>query len=835
VRSLRAALAAVLLLAASCGSDEAAGPGAPGGALPRVATLALVPSVSLAAPESPAAPADDHNARPREVVGEPGASGDAVSAAATEVAAIQQRPAGEAGPAAPSDAPTAGPASIDPAVLRPVFDLADNRLLAHWMRDGALFLAAGSPGFPRYVHIGRRDTSWQFGQRREGVPVALLSRSGVLTVPLDKDAASRPGVVAARVHSRGRARLSIAVNGATGGDLPLAGGWQTVSIPVAASRWRVGENGVRLTLRGAGDLALAWVRVGGSEAAARAGAGEREASDPDRLLSFYDPADRAIRLGAREQLVYYLYLPEGAVLGATVTGEGGAAGCRIGVQVRADQAALDGELSAVSPRIDLDAMAGQIARVRFEAVGCEAARMQGASVQVAMAAPAVRQGPAPRHVILWVMDTLRADRIRPIRPGARPEVPALERLAAEGAVFRQAYVQGNESQTSHASMWTSVYPAQHNVRTAGNGGTFHLGDRFATLGETARKAGLYTTGVTANGMITKGGGYARGFQTFVNMMREGHPGRTNGAIPGDRILTRALGTLKGREKDPFLLFIGTIDTHKPWIGHEPWLSRYSPGKYKGPFLRAAHAGDLGIKRGSMRCTRTPSERDLARIHAIYDSDVSYQDSVLGKMLDKLDAWGIADDTMIIVTADHGEELWEDGRCGHGASLRDTLLHVPLFVRYPPLIAPGTVVEEGVDVLDVLPTLTDALGLDPPSPTQGTSLLPLARGAGRGYPRPSYASQYEYAHALRIANWKISISRKDALELFDLGNDPGENATVGNRPVEARYMIDALRLFLANRARWKRTEWGVVNNMTAAAPEGLARPAPVVRVSRPRAK
>jgi arylsulfatase A-like enzyme len=150
------------------------------------------------------------------------------------------------------------------------------------------------------------------------------------------------------------------------------------------------------------------------------------------------------------------------------------------------------------------------------------------------------------------------------------------------------------------------------------------------------------------------------------------------------------------------------------------------------------------------------------------------------------------------------------------------VHVPLFVRYPPLVPGGTVVEEGVEVLDVMPTLADALGLPPPRPSQGHSLVPLMQGVGRGYPRPSYASQYEYAHTMRVGSWKIWLTPKGGLKLYDLGADPAERASVAGRSIEARYMIDLLYLFLANRDVWRKREWGVVNNMTATAPAALER-------------
>jgi hypothetical protein len=110
-------------------------------------------------------------------------------------------------------------------------------------------------------------------------------------------------------------------------------------------------------------------------------------------------------------------------------------------------------------------------------------------------------------------------------------------------------------------------------------------------------------------------------------------------------------------------------------------------------------------------------------------------------------------------------------------------------------------------------------------------VPLTQGVGRGYPRPAYASQYEYAHTMRVGGWKIWLTRKGGLELYDIGADPKESQTVSDRPIEARYMIDLLYLFLANRDVWNKREWGVVNNMTAAAPPALERAAR--RENRPR--
>ena len=748
-----------------------------------------------------------------------GADGEGTSQAAPVPAAVvSAEPRARAGLFDTARAPAPVPAPIEaepaPGPEHVVFDLTDNRLLAHVYQGGGVWADAGSASFARYARPGGEKVGWQLLRRRAGVRVALLRRSGAITVPLRDEEAARPsGSISLAVHASDRGTLAIAVNRAPAGTAALRRGWQLATVDLPAGALVPGENRVVLDA-GKETVAVAWIQVGGDPLAA---APPHAAPPP-----FFDRDGHGLTVAGGQALVYYLYVPEQSALVAEVTPTGeDEPDCRIAVRARSHGAEVHGELAG-GARVDLDPLAGQVARVSLEARGCVRARasVRGAALVVPGAAPVRASGPPPRHVILWIMDTLRADRIRPIQPDARPEVPALERLAAEGAVFRQAYVQGNESQTSHASIWTSLFPATHGIRSAGNDQSYRLSRRFDTIGQLARRSGLRPVGVTANGMITPQGGYARGFTTFVNMMREKNPRRRNGFVPGQRILERARQQMAEGWRDPFFLFVGTIDTHKPWVGHEPWLSRYDPEPYKGPFATAAWPGDLGIRAGSMACTRTPAPRDLARIHAIYDSDVSYQDSVLGAMLAELDAQGIADDTMIVVTADHGEELWEAGRCGHGASLRETLVHVPLFVRYPPLIPGGTIVDEGVDAMDILPTLADALGAPPPPRAQGDSLVALAQGIGRGYARPSYASQYEYAHAMRVGGWKIWIGKDGALRLYDLGSDPGEKAPVTDRPIERRFMADLLHLFLANRSRWSKRRWGVVSNMSPDAADEL---------------
>jgi hypothetical protein len=210
-------------------------------------------------------------------------------------------------------------------------------------------------------------------------------------------------------------------------------------------------------------------------------------------------------------------LPEGAQLVADV-----AEPCHVEVTARAnDESMAGGLLGPESPRVDLTSIAGKVVRLVLTARDCPRATIQYA--RITLHGPDPQPLPAsdpPKFVILWVMDALRADKIPIFTPGARAQTPNLDELAKSSAVFRQYYVQGNESQTSHSSIWTSLYPAVHNVRLAGEGGTWRIERRFDVIGDELKKAGFTTLGVTGNGYVNEDGGYARGFDEFRNMMRE---------------------------------------------------------------------------------------------------------------------------------------------------------------------------------------------------------------------------------------------------------------------------------------------------------------------------
>ncbi|HEU0034864.1 MAG TPA: sulfatase [Kofleriaceae bacterium] len=729
--------------------------------------------------------------------------------AATAVAA---KPA-DAAPATPRDAGTP-PGRVEHAV----FSLVDNRHAAHRYVNGDIVLDASDVGFARYTRFGVPAPRWHIGYPVDGVRAAIADPLASLEVPMDLEMAKSAKALVVRVHAAtDKQALSIKLNGrkATKKPVPLKSGWQTIAFVLDKGLLGIGENQIAIETLGSkrprkkkpvdpkvdDRLAFEWLLFTARDAA--------KATDDPRGAVRFDAKTDAIELAKDATVLWYVTVPDGAHLVADVGGT-----CKVEVRARAsDDSFAGGLLQADSPRVDLTAMAGKVVGLTLTARECDTTSIRHAEIRLhgPAVSPLPRSEP-PKYIVLWVMDATRADKIPVFTPGARAQTPNLEELAKSSAVFRQYYVQGNESQTSHSSVWTGLYPAVHNVRLAGQGGSWRIDVKYDVIAQKLADAGFYTIAVTGNGFVNQDGGYARGFKEFRNLMRES--GQQNGIIYGQKIVDAALGRLDAHKDARTYLVLGTIDNHGPWIARKPWIDIYSPPPYNGPFKDFGTAKELGITPGDMGCSIIPPPADVERLRAIYDSALSYQDQQIGRFIAKLKSWGIWDQTMLIITADHGEELFEDRRCGHGGSLRDSLIRVPLLVHDPARFPAGTIVDEGVEGVDVFPTLLDALGLPSIPAIQGVSLTTVAQGIGKGWARPSYASMFEYAHAMRIGRWKIRVGAAGLPIVDDLGADPGETQDLApTRPVERRMLTDNLGMFLALRVQWNKAAWGVTTNMT----------------------
>ncbi len=698
--------------------------------------------------------------------------------------------------AAPGSEPAAEgepPAAQSRGPERSVYSLIDNRLGAHLYRRGGLVIPAGSAGFAKYLRFRKSKLGWKLGAERDGRKVAILQGpKSVIEAPLGRAQIGDSPRLRIRAHSERPRTLTVRINDDRARQLrvEIPAGWSTSDVAVPGDVLVPGENQL-LFLGGKGrPMAIEWIQIGSQ------GVRQKEGEIDDAPI-FYARESKSLVLPADGGVSFYLMVPEKSRLTGAVTG----AKCQVEVEATSDSGAKrTGQLAGPSSGVDLGDLAGTPVRLDLRGKGCDVAYLSDAALVVPGSVPEIKRGQPPKYIVFWIMDSLRADRVKIFNPRARPEVPVFERLAKSSAVFLQHYVQGNESRVSHASAWSSLYPVKHNMISR----RARLAAKWTTIDEVVRSAGMFTSGVSANGYVAKKWGFGAAWNRYRNHIHEG------GGLRGKHVFGKAIASIAGVSK-PWFLYIGTIDTHVAWIPKQPWIERYHPNRYKGRFAKrfSGHDADRGAAALKMK------PREITWVRAIYDSNVSYQDQLLGQLLDKLDEWGIADQTMIIITADHGDEQFEAGRVGHGGTLRETLIHVPLLMHYPPML-PGGDIAEGAEVLDVVPTLADILGVPMDPEWQGESLVPLAHGVGRGYPRMSMASLFERAHAGRMGPWKIIAAGSDKPRVYNLVEEPGEDRDrVDQNPIARRFLSDPLWLLRTYNRQWRKSQWGNAANVKPA--------------------
>jgi len=724
------------------------------------------------------------------------------------------------GRAAPAAQPGGGGSRIAPSSLprlkgdhHPVFDLYANRSLAHPIKDEGIFIPAGHPGFAKHMNFRRPWLTFTLNKKVDGVAAALATKPvSWISFP---GGSVQSSFLSLRVYSpKANAGLRLKLNKKKLDGLKLQKGWQTVHVDIPAGAFKAGENKLELRWSARGRIAgkrafgaLEWVHLG-----------------PRKLteeVAVPMPGNgKGLYLSPNGGVAFYIYPYKGTKLRVKFPAQAAADRCKLQVKLTAasgspiskefeERIVQPGEVTETY--VDLDPLADRVGRLELTAAGasCKGLTLSRAALVQSGAAPKVKRPKKPKNVLFWMVDTLRADVLSAYNPKTRVTTPVFSELVKTGTIYERAYIQGTESRVSHASVWTAMYPKQARFINPKN----KMKASYTTLPEAVNKStDLHTACWVANGFISRFWGFADGFRTFRNTLHKG------GGLDARRLADHAIKFIQKKGDKPFYLYIGTIDPHVSYRGRQPWLDQYYPKPYHGRFKRNVMGPTVEkIATGKLRVSKT----DKKRIKAIYDSTVSYNDQHLGRVLKALEEKGIRDDTMIVITGDHGEEHWEAGRIGHGSSLRQSVVAVPLIINYPPLFGKGVRVSEGVDVLSIMPSILDALGAPVPERVQGESLLALAQGVGRGYPRPAFASQYELAHAIRMRDWKIRVGGKGVPKLYDLSKDPWEQSNIADKnPMPVRFLSDALSTFLIYQDRWRALRWGVASNHLPAFADDL---------------
>ncbi|MCH2111555.1 MAG: sulfatase [Planctomycetes bacterium] len=425
------------------------------------------------------------------------------------------------------------------------------------------------------------------------------------------------------------------------------------------------------------------------------------------------------------------------------------------------------------------------------------------------------QDERPPNFLVLLVDTLRADRLG-CYGYERNTSPVMDDLAASGTRFHAAYAQAPWTRPSVASLMTALYPPSHDILDDLDS----LPPGLPTIAQVLHARGYSTAAFSANPQVSPVYGFDRGFETFgkmsSSMLRQTAVGRiehmakrftfnvilpmlsggkrnqakvSDGALMDDghghedSLRTSQAGSLNKRVyewvrdysgENPYFLYVQYIDPHTPY---RPPIDLVNEGgqaevplpqtliqKDSAPYpLESFPAADPEVLQG---------------LNRLYDAEIAYTDQEMGKLLDKLKQKGMLENTIIVVTSDHGEELYDHEQWLHGQSLYDELVRVPLIVQGPGVIQ--QVVQDPVELVDIFPTLSSLAGIDSLDfPIHGQSFAPVLEG-GAVDPDQLVYSERQGAwsiHAIRRGTQKLIRIDGPSGELhwleFDLSKDPQE--------------------------------------------------------------
>ena len=390
------------------------------------------------------------------------------------------------------------------------------------------------------------------------------------------------------------------------------------------------------------------------------------------------------------------------------------------------------------------------------------------------------------NVVLISIDTIRADHMS-VYGYERPTTPHLERLAESSVAFDAAYATSSTTGPSHATLFTGLYAPRHGV----NANAVALGETHVTLAEVLREHGFDTAGIIGSFVLDGRFGFAQGFDVFQQdfdlgggkfkathwegiRLKEGFDRRASDTT------ARALTWLESARdtSKPFFLFLHYFDPHEPYVPPEP---------YRSSFVQ--------------------DESDAVQN---YDAEIAYTDAQIGRFLDALDAMGLRQQTLVIVTSDHGQGLGQHNELYHAVNIYEESVRAPLLMGGPGIVVPQRRAEL-FEQVDVLPTVLGLLGIESPAGVDGEDLSALLRNeAPAAHPSAAfvYRQYYPRRHQVRGArvggeqfgvrqeHWKL-IDGPGGTELYDLATDPHELTNVyAAEPIVGTRLREALEAWRA---------------------------------------
>jgi arylsulfatase A-like enzyme len=523
------------------------------------------------------------------------------------------------------------------------------------------------------------------------------------------------------------------------------------------------------------------------------------------LLGKRDEYRNTLYVHSPSTIEFPVTVPEGARLhfGVGTTARNSAVRFRVSVQGATDalwSKSLTDVEEWADADVDLSRWGGRSIRLVFRTDG------DREGVVGLWANPVVTTG-APKtkpNILIYTIDTLRADHAS-LYGYTRDTTPFLKKLGAAGIIFDDCEAQATWTKASIASLMTSVYSFTHGITADSD--TIPSG--APALGEQLRAAGYVTASIVASPWVGRATGLQRGFDYLLEspvILRN----RTEQADRGtdSAALNRVVFPWLDRHHDePFFLYAHATDPHAPYRPPPPFEGKFDNPAHTAEFDRIyssfttkhEYGGGAMINRAMCSKAGVDPDRFIREAEERYDGEILHNDHSFELLVDKLRQLGVLDNTLIVVLSDHGEEFWDHGWTAHGQSVYQELSHCLLMMWNPRLLPVARRVINPVQLIDVMPTVLDLVGLKTPEFAEGQSLVPLAKGQtfrrrgmvvssrfGAVKPAGLVPENSTDSFAIIDSKWKFIYRNKaqkagiKKVELYDRTTDRSEQHDVADR-------------------------------------------------------
>ncbi|MFW6067586.1 MAG: sulfatase [Myxococcota bacterium] len=680
----------------------------------------------------------------------------------------------------------------------------DMRRLVHLadVHNEGLVIDFGTSSRMKYT-LGHWRTGWGSDGTSGDTTYTYVGERGRLYFHADR---AGPLAVRMRLRPIGTTVVSPYVNGKPVEMIRFqeGSGYRDYDLKVPGDLVRKGENELMLVFGDAKDMggekvsvAMDTIRIASGEAVPD---GEHAPQTPDSMVAEAEVGGDerpALVVRAPTELRYPLHVPAKAKLAfsaGVVEGDSARARVTITPATGAPKKLLDEEVGAKWTRhvVDLGAYADQVVRLDLAAEGEGRVAWSSPAILVPEAESPKELGKA-KNVVVLLIDTLRASKLRAFNPDSRVKTPNLDAVAEEGTVFELAQSPENWTKPAVASVLTSLYPATHGTKRDAS----KLPQDALTLGEHYQKAGFGTASFIANGYVSDKFGFNQGWDHYTNYIRES---KSTEAL---NVFREAGDWIEKHQDEPFFVYIQTIDPHVPYDPPDSFLKMYDDRDYSGQ-VKPRMTPDLLAKAKKSPPAVTFDGSDKRRLEALHDGEITYHDDEMGKFIERMKKLGLWEDTLFVVTSDHGEEFEEHGSWGHGHSTYQELLHVPLLFRMPGTVPEGARVPTVVSTMDIAPTVLEISGVDPMPAAEGRSLAGYFRGEPPTGPAVAFSDFLDDRRVITTGRWKL-VLRGLSADFYDLEKDPGEQneLSLQQHPIALRYCRVLLGQFLgaSDRTRW----------------------------------